>query len=172
MLVLALAPMAARAQEQSAVRQPGGLMDASAEQRPMQMSAYIIVPYAYGFGIGGAGRFAIPIVHDGFITKLNDSVEIELGADIWYSTWWFYGFGFLSLGIPVEGRWTFHITPTFSAYGKVGIGLGMGFAPSPVNTYFFPYLNGGIGALYKLGEGFYLRGELSNGLRIGVGIDI
>ena len=65
----------------SAFRQPGGLLDTGSHERSPMLSVYGILPWWYGFGFGAAGRFGIPIVEDGFISKLNDSVELEFGGD-------------------------------------------------------------------------------------------
>ena len=175
--VLVAGPLASRAYAQeeggqssgeSVVRKPGGLMDASEHDRPSMLSFFLELPYYGGFGLGAGARYTLPLLKNGFISNLNDSVELEFGADGWFS---FYGFW--ALGVPVEGRWTFHITPEFSAYGKVGVGLGVA-AVTAFNgaPYFYVYPSVNAGVLYKLG-GIYFRGEIGvPGLKVGIAIPL
>ncbi len=176
--VLFAGPLASRAYAQeeggqstggeSVVRKPGGLMDASPQERPHMLSFFLELPYyGYGFGLGLGARYTLPIVKDGFIPTLNDSVELEFGLDTWFA----FG-GWFNFAVPIEGRWTFHITPEFSAYGKVGVGLGgvvytgNGFGYS--GFLWYPSVN--LGILYKLG-GVYLRAEVgAPALKVGIAI--
>jgi hypothetical protein len=162
----------------SSLRRSGWLLDASAQSRPQMLSFFLFVPWYYGYGIGGAVRYAIPILNDGFIPKLNDSVEIEFGGDIWTASYGGFGFnggGYTALGIPIEGRWTFHITDKFSAYGKVGIGwvIVVGSRSDGVVAGYGGgiYTTAGPGVLYKLSDAISLRAEFGySGLRGGIGI--
>jgi hypothetical protein len=173
--VLVAGPLSSRAYAQeeggqtsgeSAVKKPGGLMDASEQDRPSMLSFFVELPYYGGFGIGAGARYTLPLLKNGFISTLNDSIELEFGADGWFA---FYGF--VAVGIPVEGRWTFHITPEFSAYGKVGVGLGVAaitYANGSPYFYVYPSVNAGV--LYKLG-GIYLRAEVGvPALKLGIAI--
>ncbi len=173
--VLIAGPLSSRAYAQeegggsgeSAVKKPGGLMDASEHDRPSMLSFFLEIPYyGYGFGLGAGARYTLPLLKSGFISNLNDSIELEFGADGWFS---FYGFW--ALGVPVEGRWTFHITPEFSAYGKVGVGLGVAAVTAVSGSpYFYVYPSVNLGVLYKLG-GIYLRGEIGTpALKLGIAI--
>jgi opacity protein-like surface antigen len=157
---------------QSAFKHRGALLDASPQIQKPQISFWGFVPWTYGIGIGGGARFAYPIVPNGFIPMLNDSFELEGGADIWYSTYFSYNSSYVGFAPVVEARWTFHITEKFWAYAKLGLGFWLGF-PS---TYFYPvnlYWSAGPGVLYKFTDSLYLRAEVMNqGLRVGLGIDM
>ena len=63
----------------SLTHQPGGLFDtASGKQRPMLLSVFAGLPYAYygyGFGFGIGARFYLPLVQDGFIPQINDEFD-------------------------------------------------------------------------------------------------
>jgi hypothetical protein len=105
---------------------PGGFYDGSKHERRQQLSGFALLPWwAGGFGFGFGGRYALPLVRDGILPDLNDSIELELGLDAWYGAW-AYGahgtFGYMGLAVPVaEATWTFHITDHFDAYAKLGL---------------------------------------------------
>ncbi len=168
--------------EDSVVRRSGGLLDSSPQTRHHMLSFFAVLPWYYGFGVGLGVRYAIPIVPQGFIPKLNDSVELEFGADIFTAYYYDYAYGpnfgggysYTALAIPLEGRWTFHITDRFSAYGKAGVGWALGFGPY---DRFRPGYGGGLylifcpGVLFKVSDTIALRAEVGNfGLRGGIGI--
>ncbi|MGI5861813.1 MAG: hypothetical protein ACOX6T_07105 [Myxococcales bacterium] len=141
------------------VRSPGGLLDQSPQERSQMLSVYGFLPWGWGFG--GAVRYSIPIVPQGFISKLNDSIDLEFGADF-YSHWAFNDFGAIGVG---EARWTFQILPKLGVYGKAVVGLqydtdwGVG-----------PYWDFVPGVIFQLNDTLALRGEVGyRGLRAGLG---
>lgn len=160
----------------SAFKHKGALLDASPQNQKPQISFWGFVPWSYGIGIGGGARFAYPIVPNGFIPMLNDSFELEGGADIRYATYFGLSYSYVGLAAPiVEARWTFHITEKFAAYAKVGLGWSFAFG-----SYYGAgawaggfYWNAGPGVLYKFGDSIYVRAEImSQGLRVGIGLDL
>lgn len=70
-----------------------------------------------------AGRFYIPIMHDGFLPPINDEFGVEFGADMNVYT----GGGRFGLGFPVTAMWDFHFSEMFDAYCKAGFILGNDF---------------------------------------------
>jgi len=147
-----------------------GIRDTGSHQRSSKLSFFGILPWWYGFGIGAGARYELPLVHDGFISTLNDSVELEFGGDVWYAG--FEG-GYTGLMIPVEGKWSFHLTPRLAVYGKVGLGLSFFFWSSSFsnNSATRLHLNGATGALFQLNDSLWLRGELGySGLKFGVSL--
>ncbi len=173
------APRTARADDDIEVHssgsESGGIRDGSVHTRPQMLSFFLILPWYSGFGVGLGARYMIPVAPQGFISNLNDSVEIEFGADFWAG---FYGYGYgtpLEIGVPIEAMWTFHLTPKFSVYGKAGFGLqfgsygygGYGYYGGPA---FGPYFIFGPGLLFKVGDSVYLRAEAGlHGIRGGIG---
>lgn len=146
------------------MRSPGGLYDATPHTRKSGVT--IFGNLAWGSGLGLGGRFTLPLVADGFLAEINDSIELEFGGDFYFLGW----FGYTSLDIPVEARWTFHILPNFSAYAKVAIGAELWFQPGGIS--FWPLFNIGPGIAYRLGENFVLRAEAGNrGLRVGATLE-
>ncbi|PTL82414.1 hypothetical protein DAT35_16490 [Vitiosangium sp. GDMCC 1.1324] len=174
-----LMPEQARAQgDSNSMSSPGGLKDAGTHERSPMLSFFGLLPWGYGTGIGVAGRYTLPILKDGFIPPLNDSVELEFGGDVWFGGQNFglgRDYSYVGLAIPVEGRWTFHFTPKFSAYGKASVGWYFNFWSNNVDdiagaSYGGFYANVGAGVLYDINGTIALRGEVgATGLKAGVG---
>jgi hypothetical protein len=166
-----------------AVSSGGGIRDRGPHHRPQMISFFAGLPFYYGFGLGVGFRYTIPIVHDGFIGTINNSVELEFGADmgLFFPV---YNYALFGLGIPAEGRWTFHITDKFSAYGKAGLELGLAIGNYPYYAYGGPglgFYSGafgfipvfGPGLLFKVSDKIHLRAEaLTTGVRGGIGIQL
>jgi hypothetical protein len=157
--------------------QPGGIYDTAPQERSAKLSLFLIIPWWYGFGIGAGGRYELPLVPEGFVPTLNDSFELEFGGDVWYGSWSYLGGGYsyTGLGIPVEGRWTFHFSPKLAAYAKLGLGWYFHFWSGDVNGSAFSgsglYWNTATGAIYQISDSFWLRGELGyTGLKMGVSL--
>lgn len=160
----------------SSFDQPNGLFDRTSHDRKPEIAVFVSMPYFYGFGVGVGARYSMPLLKDGFIDSLNDSVELELGAD--YAFTWsglFGSFNEHQFDLAAEGRWTFHMTPQFDLYGKLGIGPGFWVASASVaglnasSAGFLFYFDVAAGARYRLSDTFLLRAELgSYGLRLGL----
>lgn len=176
---LLLAPGSTRANDRaertsessSAFRQKGALLDRSPQQRDQMISVFAFPSWYYGFGMGAAARYTLPVVHEGFIPALNDSFELEFGGDLWFGG--NSAFSYTAIGIPAEARWTFHLTDRLDAYAKLGLGWVLAFAnASGFGTYDVGgfYATGGPGVAYRVGDAVSLRAEVGNfGLRAGVG---
>ena len=155
---------------------PGGLFDTADHTRKHGISAFALMPFDYGFGLGLALRYTLPIVPDGFISKLNDSLEVEMGADFSYA-WYSYfgsGYSYLTLVIPAaEARWSFHFTKRWEAYAKAGIGFQWRNYDSPYGrrgALDWVYINVGVGGLMHINDTFAIRAEIGyGGLRVGMG---
>jgi hypothetical protein len=158
----------------------GSIKDASDKRRPMSLSAMAFVPWWYGIGIGGSVAFEIPIVHNGFIPKINDSFSIEPSFSFAYTTWrntyraYDHDYG-LMFRPAVAALWSFYFSPKLRAYAELNIGY------TRVNrsydsasrgysygyNYFYGELN--VGVFYNFSSRVALRGELGfYGLRAGV----
>lgn len=156
---------------------PGGLYDGSKHERSQQITGFLFLPWWAGFGIGAGARYGLPLLHDGVIPDLNDSLALELGLDAWYASWGYFGgsYGYLGLAAPVaELAWTFHITDRFDAYAKLGVGWSFWFYTGNISgvsglSHGGFYFVGGGGINYKLAEKLTLRAELGySGLRGGL----
>lgn len=129
------------------------------------------------FGLGAGIRFSIPIVRNGFLPKINDSVAITFGGD-------FVRFpngatvcganacanspGYTILYAPVAMQWNFFLTDQWSVFGEPGLAVRHSFAdnagadpgsidgPTRVRAVF------AFGGRYRLSQGMTLT------IRVGV----
>src|SRR6202035_3588019 len=101
-----------------------------------------------GFGVGG--RFSIPIVQNGFVPQINNSVAISFGADILYfNSCWYHGdCSATFLNFPVVMQWNFFVAQRWSVFGEPGLIFFHGFVSdcpggvmcpnNPTSTWFEP----------------------------------
>jgi hypothetical protein len=157
--------------------EPGTIRDRRRQRRPSMLSFMVNVPWWYGLGVGVGGRYGFSVAPDGFLPKVNDSFDLEFGADYVFRRW--VSINYHAIIIPAEARWTFYFLPNLAAYAKVGLGVEVGFGGVDI---FGPY-GGGVGTgvvvyhnlfspgiLYKLSDELWLRGELGYwGLKAGLG---
>ena len=119
----------ARADEQLIVKHPGDHPVYTVEAEPHLTLAFL-VPRAGSSGLGLGGRFTFPIVKNGFISSINNSVGIGVGLDYvhydgCYRDWvdprncnnldTFY--------IPVVMQWNFFLSTHWSVFGEPGIAI-------------------------------------------------
>jgi hypothetical protein len=159
----------------------GTLLDASSHRRPQQLSVFLGLPWYRGFGgvfPGGiGGRFYFPLLHDGFLPGVNDSLGLEVGADLSFYAYWRNAPLGLSLAVPFEAMWQLHVLPRLAAYLKLGVALDFGFANtcSPngycgPNGYIWPFVVATGGLAVQLTQAIALRLEVGYPwLRLGLG---
>ena len=89
--------------------------------RPMMLDLHAGFIY-YGYGPSIGARFSIPIVRQGFLPMINNTVAITFGGDFY----WIrlnrdhYAAG---VGFPVTLQWRFLFTQKLSAFGEIGVNL-------------------------------------------------
>ncbi|MDB4976327.1 MAG: hypothetical protein JWN48_4668 [Myxococcaceae bacterium] len=160
---------AAPARENGPVQHGGGstLKDSSEHLRPMTASALAYVPWFHGFGIGLKLGFEIPIVPQGFISKLNDSISLEPAFSIARTNYYAYDdVHTTNYVIALGGLWSFWLKENLRVYGAVNLGA---------NIYQYhwdhnrnvhgdnnvdPYVELAGGVFWKFQERWALRGEL------------
>ena len=156
-----LATSPASAQHAGGAR--GTLKDTSTHDRPMMLSLFTGLNYRRGFSNNDfpmvvAGRFYVPIVHDGFIPRANDEFGIEFGADMDI----YIGGNVFGLGFPVAVMWDFHFTEFFDAYAKAGFIVGNDFINrrnSNTAHDFWWGFHGAAGIRMRLTDWLYFRVE-------------
>ena len=147
--------------------QSGGLMDKSTHTYNPSITLWGFVPFN---GIGAGARLTLPLIANGFIQDINDSFELELGVDAAFGAIGLGGGPVTLVDIPIEGRWTFHFTPSFLAYVKLGVGSVIYLSIySGVTPYAVFYVEGAIGAQYDFSKNFGVRIEGgSHSLHLGI----
>lgn len=162
----------------SAFKQAGALLDASPQTRSMQLSFFAGIPwgsYFYCGAYGGCGfplelgaRFNIPVVPNGFVPMLNDSFDIEFGADFDLYFGGLVGFGIIPV---VSARYTFYLLPNLWVYPKLEFGVGIiGYPGYAVFPRFHWNFLAGVG--YNITQKISLRAEVGYyALKVGIGIN-
>jgi hypothetical protein len=121
------------------------------------------------WGVGG--RFSIPLVQNGFVPSINNSVAISFGVDaMFYNACWYHAdCSATYLDFPVTMQWNFFVAQHWSVFGEPGLMLYHGFfndcppgdqCPGvPVTTGVYPVI--------FLGGRYHLSNNLALTLRIG-----
>jgi hypothetical protein len=81
-------------------------------------------PYGGDGGFGLGARFSIPIVRNGFVPTINDSVALSFGLD-WvrysYCYWGPAGCSANYVDLPVTLQWNFYVAQRWSVFGEPGL---------------------------------------------------
>ncbi len=123
LVLLVLLFGAAQAQAQSIIKQPGNHPNYTVEIEPHGLVGLLGF---YGAGFGAGARFSFPIVQNGFVPKINNSVAIGVGGDFIHYTGCYYGnagCGLSALFFPVVMQWNFFLTRDWSVMGEPGLAL-------------------------------------------------
>ncbi len=166
--ILLVAPGDARADD--TIKHPGDHPVYDVEVEPHVLLGWDNIYAAGGFGLGA--RFSIPIVHNGFVSEINNSVAISFGLDwVHYDGCWYRGncsadyFDF-----PVAMQWNFFVAQRWSVFGEPGLllyhGLNVSDCPNGVNCPTGPRITGVLPALY-VGGRYHLSGKMALTMRIG-----
>lgn len=140
------------AQAQSWIRQPGR------HDTTLEVEVHGVVGYRFG-GVGyysyfspGVGvRFGIPLMRNGFVSSINNSVAINFGADLLF---WPCAdrdqFGGCAVGLalqaPVVLQWSFMLAERFSLFTELGLAPTFG-----LYSRFYNYDCGGPQAFWCFG---------------------
>lgn len=160
-------PGSARADD--TINRPGDHPKYSVEIEP-----HLLLGWGYDYpgsawGIGG--RFSIPVVDNGFVTTINNSVAISFGLDAMFfdACWYHQACSATYMEFPVVMQWNFFVAQRWSVFGEPGILIYHGFfndcpagsacPGAPIDTGVYPVLY--LGGRYHLTPGTALT------LRIG-----
>jgi hypothetical protein len=124
-----------------------------------------------GNGWGGGVRFGIPIVDNGFVDSINNSVAISFGVDLLhYDRCWHAGSCVGNyIDFPVAMQWNFYVGKRWSVFGEPGLVLYHGFfedCPNGVVCPGAPVATSLEPALF-LGGRYYLSDRTTLTMRIG-----
>ena len=120
----------ADARAESIIKNPGDHPSYKLELEPHLVLGWGHLYHGNGFGVGA--RFSIPIVDNGFIKSINNSVAIGFGLDwLRYGDCYYYdrrgrevvgyGCGASYFVFPVVMQWNFWLTPNWSVFGEPGL---------------------------------------------------
>jgi hypothetical protein len=122
---------------------------------------------SWGFG----GRFSIPLVQNGFVPSINNSVAISFGVDamIYEACWYHASCTATYLDFPVTLQWNFFVAQRWSVFGEPGLMLYHGFfndCPPGSNCPGVP-VETGVYPVIFLGGRYHLSPSTALTLRIG-----
>lgn len=162
------------ARAESIIKNPGDHPDYHVEIEPHLLLGWARLYHDNGLGLGA--RFTVPIVDNGFVKTINNSVGISFGFDwLRYGGCYYryrgqdYGCGASYFAFPVAMQWNFWLTEKWSVFGEPGLYIYHG--------VFDDYCNGLAGCGYPtrtsvepalyLGGRFHFNDKISLTMRIG-----
>ncbi len=167
-IALSLAPGAVSRADDT-IKHPGDHPAYNVEIEPHLLLDWNGVYGAGGYGIGA--RFSIPIVDQGFVKEINDSVAISFGLDIVHHDWcWYHGSCSADyFDFPVAMQWNFYVAQRWSVFGEPGLLVYHGLisdCPPNSSCPAVPQVTGIEPALY-LGGRYHLGRGASLTMRVG-----
>jgi hypothetical protein len=118
--------------EESVIRHPGDHPNYAVELEPHLAFAFFL-PQAGSTGVGIGGRATIPIVKNGFVPSINNSVGIGFGLDwLHYDGCYYQRYPYAynaacdnlnSFWVPVVMQWNFFLGTHWSVFGEPGISI-------------------------------------------------
>jgi len=128
LVAIALGVRAAHAEE-TIIKRPGDHPTYSVEIEP-HLTLAVFLPRAGSNGVGVGGRFTIPIVKNGFVSSINNSVGIGFGLDwVHYNGCYRYFANpgdcsnFDAFVLPVVMQWNFFLSTHWSVFGEPGLAI-------------------------------------------------
>jgi hypothetical protein len=167
--LLALPERSARAD--NTIKHPGDHPSYGVEIEPHALLGWDNIYGPGGFGLGG--RFSIPIVHNGFVPTINNSVAITFGLDWTHFNWCWYRGPCTGdyIYFPVAMQWNFYVAQRWSVFGEPGLVLFHGFISDCPNS---PGVNCGVRPVVTslepalfVGGRYHLSDTVSLTMRIG-----
>jgi hypothetical protein len=167
------------------IKRPGDHPSYSVEIEPHGLWGWRHYYYAPNDGLGLGARFSIPIVDNGFVPSINNSVAISFGVDwLHYSgDACYYYFGprapgpCYSLGdanyllFPIAMQWNFYVAKRWSVFGEPGLVIYHGFfdycANLPPGTPCGNPTQTGVDFAFYAGGRFYFNENIALTMRIG-----
>jgi hypothetical protein len=118
-----LASPCARADD--TIKRPGDHPNYGVEIEPHGLLDWYLPYNNSNVGIGLGGRFSIPIVENGFVPSINNSVAISFGVDwVHYDGCYFTGNCTVDyLHFPVVMQWNFFVARRWSVFGEPGLAI-------------------------------------------------
>ncbi len=124
---------------------------------------------AYGGAtLGLGGRASIPLVQNGFIPSINNSVGITFGLDLlFYQSCYYHGScSATSLEFPVAMQWNFFVAQRWSVFGEPGLYVYHAFLPDCPAGLPCPTATGVLPAVWAGGR-YHISDSISLTMRIG-----
>ena len=116
-------------------------------RRPLTLGVHAGFAW-YGNGVAFGARLGVPLVHNGFVSTINNSVYLSVGADVYNAD--YGGSRGFAVGVPVALQWNFYFSEEWSAFVEAGVNLY--FDDSGRDPYYYNWGIGAIGGRYKFSD--------------------
>jgi hypothetical protein len=148
------------------IKTPGDHPDYSVELEPHLLLGFGDVYPGNSFGVGG--RASIPVVKNGFISSINNSVAIGFGLDVLsHPSCYYHGSCSATyLAFPVVMQWNFFVAQHWSVFGEPGLYVYHGFLPDCPAGVNCPTETGVYPAIFAGGR-YHVSDSVSLTMRIG-----
>jgi hypothetical protein len=153
------------------IRRPGDHPSYAVEVEPHAVFGWGGIYAPGGFGLGG--RFSIPLVSNGFVPTINNSIAVTFGFDwVHYGQCWYAGdCGANYFDLPIAMQWNFFVAQRFSVFGEPGAVIYFGSYPDcPLQPNLCPSSRpptAGVEPALFLGGRYHLNDEIALTVRIG-----
>ncbi len=122
-LLLAGVTVAPSAEARSTIREVGNHPDYTLDLEFHFAVSLVQGPYANsGTGFGPGARITVPVVQNGFIKTINNSIAISFGID-WIHFGAFDNSNVDNFYLPLVMQWNFWLTEDWSVFGEPGLAL-------------------------------------------------
>jgi hypothetical protein len=150
------------------------------------LSGWLVLDPGSPAGVGLGARFMIPLIPEGILgpqARIREELALEVGADFlhWsydqsWGPWGTIDWNVNALEVVGGVMWNWWLTPKLAVYPKLDLGYRIAWVSGwddtwgSADSYSEVFVNGAVGAIFKLDK-VSLRAELgSHSLRLGVGI--
>jgi hypothetical protein len=152
------------------IKRPGDHPQYAVELEPHALFGWGGVYGTGGYGLGA--RFAIPVLRNGFVPTINNSVAVSFGLDwVHYDNCWFGGSCSANyFDLPVAMQWNFYVAQRWSVFGEPGAVVYFGTLSDctlPANLCSNRPAASGVQPAIFLGGRYHLSDNASLTMRIG-----
>jgi hypothetical protein len=167
-LASTLAVSAVARAEETTIKDPG-----QHPSYPIEIEPHAVLGMGDIYGSTGAGvglRLSIPIVQNGFVKSIDDSVAISFGGDFLHYSNCYYAerCGANYLLLPVALQWNFFLTRHWSVFGEPGLYVYKGFMDSCGNLAPCQQPSDfGIGPAFAIGGRYQFNETVTLAMRLG-----
>ena len=168
--------LSANAHADDTIKHPGDHPHYAVEIEPHVLFGWADFYGSTGFGLGG--RVSIPIVDNGFIKTINNSVAVSFGLDFVHYSGCYVGnlnnsCGANFLLLPAVMQWNFFVAQHWSVFGEPGLAIYHGFIDTsycdafPTGTYCPRATSTGLLPAFYLGGRYHFTENVALTMRVG-----
>jgi hypothetical protein len=172
LVALSVLAFAGQARADDTIKTPNDHPTYTVELEPHLLFGWANLYGSSGYGIGG--RASIPIIQNGFIPTINNSVAISFGLDLLHYDSAYFGRSSSAnfLFFPVAMQWNFFVHSKWSVFGEPGIYIYKGFFDSfcdglPANVPCTAPHSFGVQPMFNVGGRYHFSEHVALTMRVG-----